>query len=202
MDSPVTASMLRQDLLAVAELIQPCEKVLDLGCGDGLLLRYLQDTRQVTGRGVELSESGVLACVRRGISIRQGDLHEGLGDYPDQSFDSVILSYTIPYLNDPGFIVKEMLRVGRRAIVTFPNWGHWRCRLTLLLTGRVPSVPGLPQSWDASPRARALTVQDFTDFCRANNVRIKQQLYFQGARRIPARWDTNLRTTTAIFELV
>ncbi len=194
--------MLRQDLLAVAELIQPCEKVLDLGCGDGLLLKYLQDTRQITGRGVELSEAGVLACVRRGISIRQGDLHEGLGDYPDQSFDSVILSYTIPYLNDPGFIVKEMLRVGRRAIVTFPNWGHWRCRLTLLLTGRVPNVPGLPQSWDASPRARALTVQDFADFCRENNVRINRQIYFQGTRRIPVRWDTNLRATTAIFELI
>ncbi len=194
--------MLRQDLLAVAELVQPCEKVLDLGCGDGLLLKYLQDTRQVTGRGVELSEAGVLACVRRGISIRQGDLHEGLGDYPDQSFDSVILSYTIPYLNDPGFIVKEMLRVGRRAIVTFPNWGHWRCRLTLLLTGRVPNVPGLPQSWDASPRARALTVQDFADFCRENNVRINRQIYFQGPRRIPVRWDTNLRATTAIFELI
>ncbi len=191
----------RADLLAIAALIQPCEKVLDLGCGDGILLRHLIDTRQVVGRGIELSEAGVLACVRKGISVRQGDLHEGLGDYPDRSFDTVILSYTIPYLNDPAFIVKEMLRVGSRAIVSFPNWGHWRCRLSLLSTGRIPTAPGLPQPWDSSPRARPLTVGDFVDFCRANQVRISSEIYLEGSRRIPARLDKNLRATTAIFEL-
>jgi methionine biosynthesis protein MetW len=187
--------------MAVAELIQPCERVLDLGCGDGTLLRYLLDTRQITGRGVELTEAGVLACVRKGISVRQGDLHEGLGDFPNQSFDSVILSYTIPYLNDPAFIVKEMLRVGARAIVSFPNWGYWRCRLGLLRTGRMPQVPGFPQEWDRGPRARPLTVRDFEDFCAQNQVQITSQIYLQGARRIPARFDKNLRATTAIFEL-
>lgn len=192
---------LRPDLMAVADLIQPGERVLDLGCGDGTLLRYLQDTRQITGRGVELSEAGVLACVRKGISVRQGDLHEGLGDFPNQSFDSVILSYTIPYLNDPAFIVKEMLRVGTRAIVSFPNWGHWSCRLSLLRTGRVPLAPGLPQPWDSAPRARPLTVRDFEEFCAQNEVRITNQIYLQGARRIPVRFDKNLRATTAIFEL-
>lgn len=193
---------LRADLVAVAELIQPGEKVLDLGCGDGVLLRHLLDTRQITGRGVELSEDGVLACVRKGVSVRQGDLHEGLGDYPDQSFDTVILSYTIPYLNDPAFIVKEMLRVGRRAIVSFPNWGHWRCRLSLLLTGRIPVTPGLPQPWHAAPRARPLTIRDFGEFCERNNVRITKEIYLQGAHRVPVRRDKNLRATTAIFELV
>ncbi len=192
---------LRADLLAIADLIQPCEKVLDLGCGDGTLLHHLIDTRQVTGRGIELSEAGVLACVRKGISVRQGDLHEGLVDYPDRSFDSVILSYTIPYLNDPAFIVKEMLRVGNRAIVSFPNWGHWRCRLSLLSTGRIPTAPGLPQPWDTSPRARPLTIGDFIDFCKANQVTISHEIYLQGPRRIPARMDKNLRATTAIFEL-
>ncbi len=191
----------RADLLAIAALIQPCEKVLDLGCGDGILLRHLIDTHQVVGRGIELSEAGVLACVRKGISVRQGDLHEGLGDYPDRSFDTVILSYTIPYLNDPAFIVKEMLRVGSRAIVSFPNWGHWRCRLSLLSTGRVPTAPGLSQPWDSSPRARPLTVADFKDFCRAIQVHISSEIYLQGPHRIPARFDRNLRATTAIFEL-
>ncbi|MBI5302321.1 MAG: methionine biosynthesis protein MetW [Chloroflexi bacterium] len=192
---------LRADLLTIAELIQPGEKVLDLGCGDGTLLKHLKDTRQIVGRGVELSEQGVLTCVRKGVSVRQGDLHEGLSDFPDQSFDTVILSYTIPYLNDPEFIVKEMLRVGRRAIVSFPNWGHWRCRLSLLLTGRIPVTPGLPQPWDTSPRARPLTVRDFGEFCEQHKIRITKEMYLQGARRIPVRRDKNLRATTAIFEL-
>jgi methionine biosynthesis protein MetW len=192
---------LRADLMAIAELIQPGERVLDLGCGDGTLLRYLGDRYQVTGRGVELSEEGVLTCVRKGLSVRQGDLHEGLGDYPDQSFNTVILSQTLPYLDDPSFIIKEMLRVGSRAIVSFPNWGHWRCRLSLLLTGRTPKSPDLSQSWDHVPRARPLTVRDFGDFCRRHGIRVTTQIYLQGSRRIPNRRDKNLRATTAIFEL-
>lgn len=198
MESPAS---LRSDLQAVADLIQPGEKVLDLGCGDGTLLRYLIDRRGVTGRGVELMEAGVLACLSKGISVRQGDLHEGLGDYPDQAFDSVILSYTIPYLNEPAAIIREMLRVGRRAIVSFPNWGHWRCRLGLLLTGRMPVTTDLPQAWDAAPRARPLTVRDFERFCTAHAMHITRQVFLQGSHRISRRIARNLRTTTAIFEL-
>ncbi len=192
---------LRADLLAIAELIEPGERVLDLGCGDGTLLRYLIDRYQVTGRGVELTEEGVLNCVHKGLSVRQGNLHEGLDDYPDQSFQTVILSQTLPYINDPVFVIKEMLRVGSRAIISFPNWGHWRCRLSLLLTGHAPRTPDLPQPWDQPPRARPLTVRDFGDFCRQNEIRVEAQIYLQGARRIPNRRDKNLRATTAIFEL-
>jgi methionine biosynthesis protein MetW len=146
-------------------------------------------------------EAGVLACLSKGISVRQGDLHEGLGDYPDQAFDTVILSYTISYLNEPATIIREMLRVGRRAIVSFPNWGYWRCRLSLLLTGRMPVTADLPQPWDASPRARPLTVHDFEIFCSSNGVRITRQIYLHGTHRISDRYAKNLRATTAIFEL-
>lgn len=192
---------LRADLMAIVELIAPAERVLDLGCGDGTLLKYLVEQKQVTGRGLELSEQGMLACVNKGLSVRQGNLEDGLVDYRDQSFNTVILSQTIPYLNDPAFIIKEMLRVGERAIVSFPNWGHWRCRLDLLTTGRMPWAPGLPQPWATPPRARPLSVRDFGDFCVWHNIRITEQIYLQGARRIPSRWDKNLRATTAIFEL-
>jgi methionine biosynthesis protein MetW len=201
MNQPVIPTPLRADLLAIAELIRAGEKVLDLGCGDGTLLRYLIDTRQITGRGIELSESGVLACAHRGLSVRQGNLDEGLGDYPDGSFDTIVLSQTLPYLDDPAFIFREMLRVGRRGIVSFANWGHWRCRLSLLLTGRVPVTSGLPQPWHASPRARPLTVRDVGDFCARQGIKITTQIYLQGPRRIPIRRDKNLRATTAIFEL-
>ena len=197
----MNGSELRDDLAAIAELIQPGERVLDLGCGDGALLKYLVDTRQVVGRGIELSEAGVLASMRRGLSVRQGNLHEGLGDYPDGSFNSVILSQTIPYLNDLTFIFKEMLRVGKRVIVSFPNWGHWRCRLELLLTGRAPVAEDLPQPWYTAPRARLMTIQDFEEFCEQQRIRIASQVFLKGDQKIATSRDRNWRATTAIYEL-
>src|SRR5512135_2090880 len=138
---------LRPDLALVAGFVPAGARVLDLGCGDGALLEHLVRGQGVKGRGIELSEAGVLACVARGLSVRQGDLGEGLADYPDHSFDYVILSQTLPYVDDPATIVHEMLRVGEQAVISFPNWGYWRCRLELLLSGRMPKAPYLPQRW-------------------------------------------------------
>jgi methionine biosynthesis protein MetW len=202
LSSPTTqAPHLRPDLLAIADLIEPGTRVLDIGCGDGALLEYLRDRKQVRGRGIELTEAGVLACVRRGLSVRQGNVQEGLADYPDQSFDIVILSQTLPFLDDPKMVLGEMLRVGRTAIVSFSNWGHWRCRLELLLTGRTPIAVDLPQQWYESPRRQPFSVTDFARFCRKIGIRIDRQIYMNRGTRVRTGRFKNLLSTTAVFTL-
>jgi len=199
--APISAIADRPDLQVIVELISPGSKVLDLGCGDGLLLDYLIQERKVRGRGIELSEEGVLACVRRGLSVRQGNLQEGLADYPDRSFDFVVLSQTLPFLDDPGRILTEMLRVGQRAIVSLPNWGYWRHRLNLLITGRIPVARDLGQSWHEAPRWQAFTITDFAQLCPRIDIAITQQAYLANKRRIRVRKFKNLMATTAIFVL-
>jgi methionine biosynthesis protein MetW len=200
--SPISsASSLRPDLKLVADLIPARSRILDLGCGDGVLLDHLIHHKQVKGRGIELSEAGVLACVRRGLSVRQGDLQEGLADYPDNSFDYVVLSQTLSFLDDPQMILAEMLRVGRYAIVSFPNWGHWRSRLTLLLSGRMPKAPDLPQHWYDVPRWQAFTVTDFARLCNRLEIHIREQRYLAGRRPVVLRRFKNLLSTTAVFVL-
>lgn len=191
--------VLRPDLLAIAKLIPPETKVLDLGCGDGALLAHLNAEKQVRGRGIELSEAGVLACVRRGLSVRQGNLQEGLADYPDNSFDYVVLSQTLRFLNDPAMVLSEMLRVGRQAVVSFANWGYWRNRWGLLWHGRIPQAPDYPQPWHEPPRWQAFTIADFTDFCHANGFLIRQRVYLSRGRR-GYLW-ANLLARTAVYIL-
>lgn len=192
---------LRPDLQAVADLTPPGAKVLDLGCGDGALLAYLVRHKATRGRGIELSEAGVMACVRRGLSVRQGHLEEGLADYPADSFDVVILSQTLPFLDDPAGILREMLRVGKSALVSFPNWGSWRCRLELLLTGRVPLAPDLPQPWYVAPRWQAVSITDFAQFCQRVGIAITAEIYLNRGRRVRIIKVKNLLATTAVFRL-
>ena len=192
---------LRPDLLAIADLVAPGVRALDIGCGDGALLEYLRDRKQVKGRGIELTEAGVLACVRRGLSVRQGNVQEGLADYPDQSFDIVILSQTLPFLDDPAMVLGEMLRVGRSAIISFSNWGHWRCRLELLFTGRIPVAVDLPQQWYESPRRQPFSVTDFARFCRKIGITIDRQIYMNRGLRVRTGRFKNLLSTTAVFTL-
>jgi len=137
----------RIDLAIVADLVAPGARVLDLGCGDGTLLKLLVDHKGVFARGVEISDEGVRQCVSRGLAVHHADLDVGLDDYPDASFDYVILSQTLQTVHKPDLVLKEMLRVGRIGIVSFPNFGYWRVRAALLLTGRMPKTDYLPYEW-------------------------------------------------------
>lgn len=194
-------SKLRPDLQVIADLISPSTKVLDLGCAEGDLLEYIIEHKQVRGRGIEISEAGVLVCMSKGLSVRQGNLQEGLADYPSDSMDTVVLSQTLPFLDDPAMVIRDMLRVGKRAIVSLPNWGHWRCRVELMVTGRIPHAADLPQAWYEVPRWQAFTITDFGLFCRQIGVNIRHEVYLAQGRRLQAPRFKNLMATTAIFGL-
>jgi methionine biosynthesis protein MetW len=153
----------RVDLQVIADLIEPGSKVLDVGSGDGSLLELLQVQKGVDGRGVELSQRGVNECVARGLSVIQGDADRDLGFYPDKGFDYVVLSQTLQATHNPKKVLDELLRIGDRAIVSFPNFGHWRVRLSLLMKGRMPVTKDLPYSWYDTPNIHFCTIRDFVE---------------------------------------
>lgn len=155
----------RFDLQVVANLIAPRARVLDVGCGDGELLELLQNEKQVDGRGVEISQRGVNECVARGLSVIQGNADTDLVFYPDKGFDYVILSQTLQATHNPKAVLEHLLRIGEKAIVSFPNFGHWRMRLALLLRGRMPVTRELPYSWYDTPNIHFCTIRDFVELC-------------------------------------
>ncbi len=189
----------RIDLAVVSDLVSTGARVLDLGCGDGTLLKLLVDQKQIFARGVEISEEGVRQCVARGLAVDHADLDEGLGDYPDDSFDYVILSQTLQTVRKPDLVLKEMLRVGRTGIVSFPNFGYWRVRTMLLLAGRMPKTDYLPYEWYNTPNIHLLTVKDFHVHCAEQGIRVRRALYL--GDRGPVTLLANLRAKTAIFEI-
>jgi methionine biosynthesis protein MetW len=155
------AAFARVDLLNLASMVEPGSRVLDVGCGDGSLLRLLAEKRNVDARGIELSQSGVNLCVAKGLSVIQGDADTDLVYYPDGSFDYVILSQTLQAMRQPRVVIEHMLRIGRRAIVSFPNFGHWKIRLQLLTSGRMPVTKNLSYSWYETPNIHFCTINDF-----------------------------------------
>jgi methionine biosynthesis protein MetW len=171
---PTGASATRIDLLLVAGMVEPGSRVLDVGCGDGTLLRMLQDGRGVDARGIELSQAGVNACVARGLSVIQGDADTDLTAYPDDSFDYVILSQTLQATHRPKVVLENMLRIGRRAIVSFPNFGHWAVRTRLVFSGRMPVTENLPVSWYETPNIHFCTIRDFVDLVGVIDARIER----------------------------
>ncbi len=170
---------LRPDLRIIADIIEPGSKVLDLGCGNGDLLYLLKHTKNVRPQGIEISEKGIMECIGKGIPVYQGNLDEGLVDFADGSFDYVVMSQTLQVLHNAELLVTEMLRVGRKGIVSFPNFGYWKLRLWLLLRGRMPKSKLLPYEWYNTPNIRLLTIADFKHFVRQFSLRIDQAVFVE-----------------------
>jgi methionine biosynthesis protein MetW len=194
----------RVDLLAIADLVAPGSRVLDIGCGDGQLLKLLEMTRDVDGRGIEISQKGVNESVGRGLSVVQGDADTDLVDYPDDAFDFVILSQTLQATHRPRHVVEQMLRIGHKAIISFPNFGHWRVRASLGFTGRMPVTRNLPYTWYDTPNIHFCTIRDFVTLCGEVNAHVERMMVLGRGGQIRFNaplWFWNLFGQQAVFLL-
>lgn len=169
-------SPIRPDLQLIADAIEPGARVLDVGCGDGALLDYLVHERAVDGRGIELSSEGVNACVSAGLSVIQGNAETDLFDYPDGAFDYVVLSQTLQAMHEPKVILQQLLRIGRCAAVSLPNFAHWRLRWYLMLRGRMPMSSVLSYQWYETPNIHLCSIKDFVALCRQINIKIERSV--------------------------
>lgn len=172
--------ILRPDLAIIADRVAPGARVLDVGCGDGALMAALRDTKQVDARGLEINARNVSAAVSRGLSVIQGDADTDLADYPDASFDYAILSQTLQTARHPDLVLDHLLRIGRQAFISFPNFAHWRVRLSLLWGGRMPVTRQLPERWYDTPNIHHVTVDDFRAFLATRGITIEGAWFLSG----------------------
>lgn len=190
---------MKPDHQIIVDIVAQGARVLDLGCGEGELLAHLRLEKKARVQGIELDEERMHTCVEKGLTVLQGDIESGLVDYPDASFDYVILNQIMQEIKKADFVVQEALRVGRRVIVGFPNFAHWSARLTLFLRGRTPINEALPYYWFETPNVRFLTIRDFIDYCTARKITI-EQCYYLGNRGRISRLP-NWRAQNAVFVL-
>jgi methionine biosynthesis protein MetW len=179
---------MRVDIKIILDLVSRGQKVLDIGCGDGLLLSHLVQDKNVDARGMELGLDGVQACVKRGLAVIQGDANNDLDDYPDQSFDWVVLSQTLQAMHKPHELMHELVRIGRRVVVSIPNFGYWKIRLFLLLRGKMPVSKFLPYQWYDTPNIHLCTLQDFHDLCEQSNLIIEKLIPLTPSGAIYQSW--------------
>lgn len=191
---------LRPDLALIAAHVAPGARVLDIGCGDGALLAALRDDRGVDARGLELDAANVAAAVARGLSVIQGDADRDLADFPDGSFDYAILSQTLQTTRAPHLVLDQLLRIGARAFVSFPNFAHWRVRVALLTQGRMPVTRLLPERWYDTPNIHHVTIDDFRDLMRARGVAVERAWFLSGDQQRGAT-AANLLAEHAVFLL-
>ena len=202
-DETNNASRIRIDQKLISEMITPGSRVLDVGCGDGVLLDLLVHEHNVDGRGIELSQEGVNGCVSRGLAVVQGDAQTDMHNYPSNAFDFVVLSQTLPAIHDVKGVLVEMLRIGRCAVVSFPNFGYWRVRTDLLFHGRSPISDNFPHIWYESPNIRFFTLSDFDELLATLNLKTERIVTISGGGNVSSRarigpW-TNLLTEQAVF---
>ncbi|MFH1378815.1 MAG: methionine biosynthesis protein MetW [bacterium] len=196
--------VLHADYKQIVNIIEPKSKVLDLGCGSGELLAVLRDTKHVTGSGIEIDEEYVIACIKKGLSVIQGNLDDGLPEYQDKSYDYTILNLTLQVVRNPLLVLNEMLRVGQKAIVSFPNFGHWIVRYKYFFSGKMPKSRQLPFEWYNTPNIRLLTFKDFRAFCKQNNITILKEIPLLSADREPGYFPhclANLLAEEGLFIL-
>ncbi len=194
----------RIDYQAIAAMIRPGSRILDIGCGDGDLLAYLKKEKQVQGRGMELSQAGVNLCVMKGLSVIQGNADTDLDDYPSASVDYAILSQTLQATRQPAQVLRQLVRIGSRAIVSFPNFGHWKIRWRLGIWGKMPETKNLPWRWHDTPNIHLCTIRDFVELAEALGVTVEQALAIgEGGEVAPIRgiWGANLFGEQGLFLL-
>jgi methionine biosynthesis protein MetW len=193
------AEGIRPDHRIIFDMIEPGSRVLDLGCGSGDLTSLLMRDKNVWVQGIELDEQAIYECVKKGLSVCQSDIETGLAEYPDGSFDYVILNQSLQEVRKALFLVREALRVGRRVIIGFPNFAHISARISLFFGGRAPMTPSLPYRWYDTPNVRFLSISDFRRFCRENGFTVEKSSFLNGEKKI-VFWS-NLRALGAIFLL-
>jgi methionine biosynthesis protein MetW len=190
---------LRKDLLVISDFIDRNEKILDVGCGDGKLLSFLMKEKKVECRGIELSQKGVNECVKKGLSVIQGDANYDLDDYPDKSFSTVILSQTIQAMIYPEKVIENLIRIADRAIISFPNFGYWKIRKDFVITGLMPKNKVLPFEWYNTPNIHLCSVHDFINLCKKKNISINEFLCLTENGEKLMNFFINLRAYQSIF---